>query len=335
MGRSGSVRAMISPMSLYWAPDVQTFWPVMRHSSPSRIGPGLQAGQVAAGAGLGEQLAADGVAAVHGREVRVLGDVRAVGQDRRGDHAQADREEALVGDGELRLQGVVGPLVRRRELAAAELGRAGDPAEAVARSAWPATPGPWPATSARSRRSRSSNIATLSEPSPHTKAASSAFSSALALRKLVTSAWNSSMLITPPTVPNGSDVERPYRARAGDLGALSRRSAVSDRFGPHRSGHGGSGRASASRAPGQRDTARERVSRSEHRWRRVHELDSWARRRCHAAVAAEGLDRERSVRSAKGGRTTSHLRRAVRSVGHHRRHRVQLTGSASHDRPGS
>ena len=36
LGRSGSVRAMISPMSLYWAPDVHTFWPVMPHSSPSR-----------------------------------------------------------------------------------------------------------------------------------------------------------------------------------------------------------------------------------------------------------------------------------------------------------
>ena len=36
LGRSGSVRAMISPMSLYWAPDVQTFWPLRIHSSPSR-----------------------------------------------------------------------------------------------------------------------------------------------------------------------------------------------------------------------------------------------------------------------------------------------------------
>ena len=36
LGRSGSVRQMISPMSVYWAPDVHTFWPVMTHSSPSR-----------------------------------------------------------------------------------------------------------------------------------------------------------------------------------------------------------------------------------------------------------------------------------------------------------
>ncbi len=32
----GSVRQMISPMSDTWAPDVQTFWPLMIHSSPSR-----------------------------------------------------------------------------------------------------------------------------------------------------------------------------------------------------------------------------------------------------------------------------------------------------------
>ena len=36
LGRSGSVRAMISPMSLNCAPVVHTFWPVMIHSSPSR-----------------------------------------------------------------------------------------------------------------------------------------------------------------------------------------------------------------------------------------------------------------------------------------------------------
>ncbi len=35
-GLSGDVRVMISPMSEYWAPDVQTFWPVTIHSSPSR-----------------------------------------------------------------------------------------------------------------------------------------------------------------------------------------------------------------------------------------------------------------------------------------------------------
>jgi hypothetical protein len=36
LGRSGSVRQMISPMSLNCAPEVHTFWPLMTHSSPSR-----------------------------------------------------------------------------------------------------------------------------------------------------------------------------------------------------------------------------------------------------------------------------------------------------------
>ena len=35
-GWSASVRAMISPMSEYWAPEVHTFCPVTIHSSPSR-----------------------------------------------------------------------------------------------------------------------------------------------------------------------------------------------------------------------------------------------------------------------------------------------------------
>ena len=64
-GRSGSVRQMISPMSLYCAPDVHTFWPVMIHSSPSRSALVCSAGEVGAGARLAEQLAADDVAAVH------------------------------------------------------------------------------------------------------------------------------------------------------------------------------------------------------------------------------------------------------------------------------
>ncbi len=36
LGLSGTVRVMISPMSLYCAPEVHTFWPLMTHSSPSR-----------------------------------------------------------------------------------------------------------------------------------------------------------------------------------------------------------------------------------------------------------------------------------------------------------
>ncbi len=36
LGRSGSLRQMISPMSERWAPEVHTFWPLTIHWSPSR-----------------------------------------------------------------------------------------------------------------------------------------------------------------------------------------------------------------------------------------------------------------------------------------------------------
>ena len=36
LGASGSVRARRMPQREYWAPDVQTFWPLTVHSSPSR-----------------------------------------------------------------------------------------------------------------------------------------------------------------------------------------------------------------------------------------------------------------------------------------------------------
>ena len=93
------------------------------------LGLGLQAGQVAAGAGLAEQLAADDVAAVHRLQVAVLGGVAAVGEDRRRDHAEPDREEALVGHLVLGLEAVLRALVGARQIAAAVLGRAGDPSE--------------------------------------------------------------------------------------------------------------------------------------------------------------------------------------------------------------
>ena len=36
LGWSGSVRVNRMPQSLYWAPEVHTFWPFTTHSSPSR-----------------------------------------------------------------------------------------------------------------------------------------------------------------------------------------------------------------------------------------------------------------------------------------------------------
>ena len=142
LGRSGSVRAMISPMSLYWAPDVHTFWPVITHSSPSRSALVCRLARSLPAPGSENSWQRDDVAAVHRPQVGVLGEVGAVGEDRRGDHAEADREEALVGDVELRLQGVVGPLVGGRQLAAAVLGRSGDPAEPVVEALGPPLLGP-------------------------------------------------------------------------------------------------------------------------------------------------------------------------------------------------
>ena len=44
-------------MSAVWPSDVQTFWPLTIHSSPSLTALGGEAGEVGAGAGLAEQLA--------------------------------------------------------------------------------------------------------------------------------------------------------------------------------------------------------------------------------------------------------------------------------------
>ena len=97
LGLSGEVRVMISPMSENCAPDVHTFWPVSTHSSPSRIARGLDAGEVGARDRLGEQLAADDVAAPQRAEVALADFGDAVGEDRGRDHAEADDERRLVG----------------------------------------------------------------------------------------------------------------------------------------------------------------------------------------------------------------------------------------------
>ncbi len=57
LGTSGSVRTTRIPRSEYWARQFHTFWPLTIHSSPSRSARVCSAGQVAAGAGLGEELA--------------------------------------------------------------------------------------------------------------------------------------------------------------------------------------------------------------------------------------------------------------------------------------
>ena len=169
----------------------------MTHSSPSRLGLGLQAGQVAAGAGLAEQLAGDDVGAVHlGRGTLCLAEslpwARIVG-------ATIPRpivNAALVGHLVLRLERVVRLLVGARADSCRRTRRPADPPEACVELL--AAP-----SQARCRslvssvRLCSSNIATLSEPSPHTNLRSASFLLALASRKSRASVSNSWSVIEP------------------------------------------------------------------------------------------------------------------------------------------
>ena len=82
-GRFGSVRAMSMPRLHSCAVEVHTFWPVMIHSSPSLIALRLQAGEVGAGARLGEQLAPRVLAVQDAEQVLLLLALVAVGRDRR------------------------------------------------------------------------------------------------------------------------------------------------------------------------------------------------------------------------------------------------------------
>ena len=158
LGASGSVRQMISPMSLYCAPDVHTFWPVTSHSSPSRIALVWRPARSEPAPGSLNSWQPDDVAPVHLAEVGVLHLVGGVGEDRRRHHAEADAEGRLRRGGELGLDRLVDPLVRVGELAPAVLGRPGDPPEAgveellapgLGRS--PPRPSPPPGSSPRAR----------------------------------------------------------------------------------------------------------------------------------------------------------------------------------------
>ena len=73
------------------ASDVQTFWPLTTNSSPSRTARVVEAGEVAAGAGLAEELAPDLLAGEQREEVALLLLVGAGVQDRRPGPADADR----------------------------------------------------------------------------------------------------------------------------------------------------------------------------------------------------------------------------------------------------
>ena len=124
-GASGFVRATSMPMSAICPPDVQTFWPLTIHSSPSRTARVREAGEVGAGAGLAEQLAPRPLAG-HDRADELLDLLRrAVGGDRRGGqrHAETGRrpERAVLGDAGRHGEGVG----TRHALAVGALGQCG------------------------------------------------------------------------------------------------------------------------------------------------------------------------------------------------------------------
>ena len=95
-GASGSVRVTSIPKSARWASVFQTFWPLTIHSSPSRTARVAEAGEVGAGARLGEQLAPALLAGEHrAQEAVACMLVAAVGDDRRA--GQRHEERARVG----------------------------------------------------------------------------------------------------------------------------------------------------------------------------------------------------------------------------------------------
>ena len=129
-GFSVFVRVMISPMSENCAPGRPHLLAGDDPLVAVTLGLGLDAGEVRAGDRLGEQLAADDVAAVHRAQVALphLGD--RVGEDRRRDHAEADAERRrarrVVAAGDL----AVATLVVGGQRPPAVLLGALDPAEA-------------------------------------------------------------------------------------------------------------------------------------------------------------------------------------------------------------
>ena len=90
---SGSVRLTRMHQSAMCANDDQTFWPLTTQWSPSSSARVRAAGEVGAGAGLGEALAPDLLGREDLREVALLLLVGAVRDDRRPGHAEADHAD--------------------------------------------------------------------------------------------------------------------------------------------------------------------------------------------------------------------------------------------------
>ena len=121
LGTSASVRASSSPYEANWAFVVHTFWPVRRQlPSSCRRARVCTAARSEPGRGLGEQLAPDLVAVEHRPEVARLLLLGAVGDDRRPEHADADRVEDARGPSRARSPGCR-YLLDRAEALSAEL----------------------------------------------------------------------------------------------------------------------------------------------------------------------------------------------------------------------
>ena len=93
LGRSASVRASRRPYAAYCAFVVHTFWPKPPRAVVLLLGARLDAGEVGARGGLGEQLAPHLLGGQHRAEVAVLLVLVAVRDQRRAEHADADDVE--------------------------------------------------------------------------------------------------------------------------------------------------------------------------------------------------------------------------------------------------
>ena len=146
------------------------------------LGLGLQTGEVAAGAWLAEQLTTDDVGAVHRAQVQILGDVAAVGEDRRRDHSETDRERVLVRDFVLRLESQVRALVAGWRAAVRRTRSVRRSSRSRHRTSWCATRTPCRRRQVPPRGPSLRTSRTRSLPSPHTNLRSASLRAALASR---------------------------------------------------------------------------------------------------------------------------------------------------------
>ena len=97
LGASGSVRASVKMWSARWPADVQIFWPLSTHWSPSSVGPQRQAAEVGAGVGLGVALAPRVLAGQDPRQVVRLLLVGAPHEQRVAEHLDAEHVVGATG----------------------------------------------------------------------------------------------------------------------------------------------------------------------------------------------------------------------------------------------